>query len=108
MTATAVPSRLVIVAGVLSATLGAMVLAGWMLDIGRLKTVLHHAVEMKANAAVGLVMAGTALALSGGRTARSLDVPARILGMLVAALGLATLSQYVFAWDLGIDELLFR
>src|SRR5262249_19082967 len=32
----------------------------------------------------------------------------QILALLVVAIGLATLSQYVFGWELGIDELVFR
>ncbi|MEO5794140.1 MAG: PAS domain S-box protein [Rhodoferax sp.] len=63
---------------------------------------------MKANTATTMVLAGTALFISVGRTA---SVPRRVvggLGLLVSLVGLSTLSQFVFGWQLGMDELLFR
>jgi signal transduction histidine kinase/CheY-like chemotaxis protein/HPt (histidine-containing phosphotransfer) domain-containing protein len=96
------------VTGALAASLGLLVLSGWLLDIAALKGLLRGAVEMKANTAVGLIVAGVALVLSGGRPPRRRQGLALLLALLLIALGLGTLVQYLFGWQLGIDEVLFR
>ncbi|MCW5632738.1 MAG: PAS domain S-box protein [Rubrivivax sp.] len=96
------------VAAVVCLAIGLAVLTGWMLDVPPLERALPGAVQMKANTAAGLVVAGTALYLRTGA------VPARwagavpLLAALVALLGAGTLGQYTFGWQLGIDELLVR
>jgi PAS domain S-box-containing protein len=88
---------------------GVVVLFGWLLDVPSLKSVLPGFVTMKANTAVGFILAGVSLALLG-RAARSARI--RRLSQACAGgtalLGLLTLSQYLFGWNLGIDQLLFR
>ncbi len=93
---------------VLTSALGVIVLAGWAFDLPLLKSVLPGAVEMVANTAVGLVLAGCALFVLGDRPSPPLRRLAQALALAVAALGLATLGEYLFGWRLGIDELLFR
>jgi hypothetical protein len=66
-TAAVPPALLVRLAAVLSAALGAVVLAGWAFGLPLLKSVLPGAVEMKANTAVGLVLSGCALFILGDR-----------------------------------------
>lgn len=102
------PGKLPRLAAMLSAAVGLVAFAGWVLDIPLLKSVLPGVVEMKANTAVGLVLAACALFILSGRPSRSQQRLAQTLGLVVFALGLATLSQYLFGWRLGIDELLFR
>lgn len=100
---------LVRLAAGLTAVIGVAVLTGWALSVPALKSLLPGAVEMKANTAVGLV--GTACALyvlcDGSRSPAARYV-AHVLALAVGALGLATLGEYAFHWQLGIDELLFR
>jgi PAS domain S-box-containing protein len=95
-------------AGGLSGLLGLIVLSAWFLDIAWLRAVVPGAVEMKANTAVGLMLAGGALYIFSGRPAPKREALARVMTLSVTALGLATLSQYLFGWNLGIDELLVR
>ena len=95
-------------AAVITAVLGLVVLAGWAFAVPVLKSVLPGAVEMRANAAVGLVLAACALFILCDRPSPPLQRLAQTLALAVAALGLATLGEYVFGWELGIDELLFR
>ena len=97
---------------------GSAVLAGWAFDIVALKSVLPGLVTMKANVALGFIVAGISLWLSdSGRTdGFSADLPAdrirhvagQVCAGYVVAIGLLTLSQYLFGWDLGIDQMLFR
>ncbi|MES3015839.1 MAG: CHASE3 domain-containing protein, partial [Pseudomonadota bacterium] len=108
MTAPATASPTARVAGAVTVLLGLLVLAGWSLEISSLKSVLRGAVEMKANTAVGLVLAGGALSISSARAAAPIRGLAWLMALFVTALGLGTLCEYVFGWRLGIDELLFR
>ena len=94
-------------AAVLAVVLGAFVLAGWGLDVASFRSLLPGAAEMKANTALGLVLAGGALLILGRRVSASLDGVAVAIALFVAALGLATLGEYLFGWQLGIDELIF-
>jgi PAS domain S-box-containing protein len=87
---------------------GGLVITGWIFNIPLLKSVLPGAVEMKANTAVGLVLAGCALFILADRPSPLLQRLAQALALAVGALGLATLGEYLFGWQLGIDELLFR
>jgi PAS domain S-box-containing protein len=87
---------------------GVLVLFGWLLDIPSLKSVLPGFVTMKADTAVGFILAGAALALLG-RAARSVRIRrlSQACAGATALLGLLTLSEYLFALDLGIDQVLF-
>ena len=96
------------VAGNLCVATGLIVLTGWTLGIPWIKSVLPGAVEMKVNTAIGLLLSGIALQLlepSAGGKRRQIG---QGLSLLVAAIGLATVCEYAFGWQLGIDELLFR
>src|SRR5450830_445274 len=88
------------------AALGLMVLTGWALDVPLLKSVLPNAVTMKANTALCFLLAGGALFLR--LQTPSWQRPAQGMALAVAAIGLATLGEYAFGWQLGIDQLLFR
>jgi two-component system, sensor histidine kinase and response regulator len=95
--------------GMAVAALGLAVLIGWALDIAVLKSVLPGLVTMKANTAVGFLLAGTAL-FAAGRERQSVSVwqVARlVLAAVVALIGALTLGEYVFATDYSIDQLLF-
>lgn len=95
--------------GMLALVGGAAVLAGWLWDIGCLKSILPQYVDMKANTAIGFVLSGVSLVLlaraSGSALLRRL---ALVSAGATALIGLLTLSQYLFGIDLGIDQLLVR
>jgi PAS domain S-box-containing protein len=96
------------IAALISAALGASVLLGWTFDVPLMRSVLPGAVEMKPNTAIALCLSGCALFIldCADRPARFLA--GQVLAFLVVAIGLATLSQYMLGWNLGIDELVFR
>lgn len=83
-------------------------LVGWIADVSLLRTVLPGAVEMKANTGIGMVCCGTALLVTASANAISLRLVAQILALLAALFALCTLAEYLFAWNLGIDEWLVR
>jgi len=90
---------------------GLLVLCGWAFDIPLLKSLLPGLVNMKANAAAAFVLGGASLWWSGPPAAATAPRPAvwaaRLLAAIVGGLGLLTLGEYAFGWDLGIDHLLF-
>lgn len=91
------------------ATVGATVLVGWIFDITSLKIVASGLTSMKANTAIGFLAAGAALLLIVAMPeARKAAVAARALALVVALMGALSLAEYVFAVNLGIDQLLFH
>ncbi len=96
-------------AGAIAVAVGVAVLIGWAAGVGALKSVLVGHVEMKANAAACFVILGVALVLLAPETA---GPGRRRVGRALAAaavlVGLATLGEYVFTWNAGIDQALFR
>src|SRR5213593_4548176 len=95
-------------AGLAVALVGVAVLAGWLLDIGRLRSILPNLSTMKANTALSFTLGGSALwwlaAPAPGRRARRLAQACAVTIVLVAGL---TLGEYLAGRDFGIDQLLF-
>jgi PAS domain S-box-containing protein len=83
-------------------------LIGWMSDATLLRTILPGSVEMKANTALALVLCGMTLAFTGAGHRINTPNIVQGLALLAALMGIATLTEYVFDWNLGIDEWLVR
>jgi PAS domain S-box-containing protein len=95
-----------LLAGVVSMGLGAIVLAGWILDIEVLRSMHLGDASSKANAAACFMLLGAGL-VSRVRVGVAVpDVIARALGGFVAVIGALTLCEDVARIDLGIDQLL--
>lgn len=98
------------VAGTIVLALSGVVLLGWALQVRALQSLYPGFVTMKANTAAGLAASAIALLLldsgstRGGRT----RIATLMLALFVTSLGVATLAEYAFALDLGIDQALFR
>jgi hypothetical protein len=89
--------------------IGCLVLAGWMMDVERLKSVLTGSISMKANTAMALLLSGVGLALfSFEKRTRPIRFWTTLAAAVVVALGALTLSEYLGGWNLGIDQWLFR
>jgi hypothetical protein len=95
------------VAAALAFATGAVALAGWALDVDAFKAILPGAVQLKANTAIGLCVAGAALAILTADVQKS-GALTNLLGGTVALIGLLTLLEYLTGTSLGIDELLFE
>jgi PAS domain S-box-containing protein len=99
--------RFSIAAGAFIILLGAVVLAGWLLDITRFKSI-HGDITMKANTALLLVLSGLSLCLLNLEPQkRVLRITAQVFAAVVAIAGLLTLGEHLTGWNLGIDQLLF-
>src|ERR1700689_76539 len=92
------------VTSIAAMALGCVVLYGWAFGIEPLKTVFPGMVTMKVNTAVGLACSGAALWLllpAKSRTPKR--YVARLLALVPTLIGAATLSEYIFRLNLGID-----
>ena len=95
---------------VLAITFGLWVLTGWMLHIQILKTILPGQVAVKANTAICFILIGVALwVLRKGPPSgvASWRLAAKIAAVFVSVVGLLSLSEFLWGWDLGIDQLVF-
>lgn len=79
---------------------GLLALAGWLLDLPLLTSLIPGAPAMKANAAIGFVLAGMSL-----RQFMNQRRGCAWLSGLVLLLGASTVLQYATGRDLGIDHL---
>jgi signal transduction histidine kinase/CheY-like chemotaxis protein/PAS domain-containing protein len=88
--------------------IGAAALLGWIFDVELLKRIHPALVTMKANTAVCLMLVAFSVFLLQDSSASK---PRRIIGLLfgaiVATVGLITLSEHIFGWNTGLDQLLF-
>jgi PAS domain S-box-containing protein len=93
----------------LAPAVGILGLIGWVFHIPLLRTALSGLVAIKANTTVCFMMLGISLWLQ--RKERGDGVTknvARALAGVTAVVGLLTLAEIVFGWNLGIDQLLIR
>ncbi|HEY9231628.1 MAG TPA: PAS domain S-box protein, partial [Blastocatellia bacterium] len=86
---------------------GAVVLTGWALDAAALKCVLPGSPPMKANTAACFLLTGLALFLMQQNHQKARH-GARLVAIAVALVGLLTVSEYAFGWQLGIDRVLIN
>lgn len=95
-------------ASVATISIGCVVLLGWVFDIELFKRILPRFVAMNPTTAVAFVLSGASLWLLQGKNAarRSLII-GRLFAMLVALIGILKLSEILFGWSLGVDQLLF-
>lgn len=99
----------------LAVLVGALVLVGWTFDVAVLKSVWPGWVAMKANTAICFILIGIALLLIAAPHAtlqsqwsNFLPRLARLCVLLAGLIGLLTLCEYLFNWNPGFDQWLFR
>jgi len=98
--------RSALFAGLGVSGIGLLALLGWAFDLPLLRSVFPGHVPMKANTAVGMLLAGAALAMCV-HPLRSQPLSG-IASLAVLVLGATSLLQYLLGTGLGIDELLFE
>ncbi|WP_375515813.1 PAS domain S-box protein, partial [uncultured Nostoc sp.] len=110
------------VASAIAVFVGSLVLVGWCLGIEVLKRGFPGSpATMKANTALCFVLCGISLWLflkaseQGSRGERTIQnyphsslLISRVCAIAVTTIAALTLCEYVFGWNLHIDELLFR
>jgi PAS domain S-box-containing protein len=100
-------ARFVVFASVSSIAVGLLGLAGWVLDIAPLKSVIPGQAVTKPTTTIALVACGCALwllrDLDDRRPRGARAYAGRTLALLAALLGLARLCDYLFGWSLQPD-----
>jgi signal transduction histidine kinase len=97
------------IASIIVLLVGVFVLFGWVFDIPFLKSVFPNMVTMKANTAGSFLLIGISLLLlQREKIQKKEHTIAQLCAGAVALVGLITLSEYFFGWNLGIDQLLFK
>ncbi|MGH7768184.1 MAG: GAF domain-containing protein [Candidatus Binatia bacterium] len=91
-----------------AAAVGCLVLLGWAFDVTILKTFYLGGADMKANAALALVLSALSLWLLSGDSDPRLLLVARACAAVVVLIGLLTISEYLLGRDLGIDQFWFN
>jgi PAS domain S-box-containing protein len=90
----------------LAAAFPLLAAAGWILNIELLTKIHPSLPAMQPNTVVGLLLSAIAILLTADdrRSPKSSQV-ACALAVIVSVLGLLTLGEYVFGWNLGIDRI---
>ena len=89
-------------------SIGTAALLGWLLNNSYLKRIHPSLVTMKANTAVCLMLAGVSCILINDRTPSNIKRGIiQLFAAIVGLVGLITLSEHVFGWNTGLDQLLF-
>src|SRR5215211_3362511 len=86
----------------------ALVLTGWSFHFYELTTI-YGAMAVKANTALALLLCGASLwLLNSDHERREFRIAGVIGAAIVTIIGLLTLSEHIFGWNLGIDQILFK
>jgi PAS domain S-box-containing protein len=85
--------------------MGCTILIGWALDLDFLKSGFPGLQSTNVNEALAFILCGSSLWVSNSR--RSVFL-AQGLAMVAILLGLLTLGEHLFAWNLGLDQILIR
>jgi signal transduction histidine kinase len=100
---------IVISASVVSILVGSLVLTGWIFDIDFLKSLSPSFISMKVNTALCFVLFGSSLLFQEIQPKLKLfSLLSRIFILIVMAISLLTLGEYIFNRNFGIDEFLFK
>ena len=97
-------------ASCLAIFVGCLVLVGWTFDITIFKSIISGLASMKANTAFCFLLSGVSLGLQQPRRIFRRDISklGQCCAIVVMAIASLTLAQYIFSWNLGIDQLLFQ
>jgi len=88
---------------------GIIVLTGWLLNIPSFKSILPGIISIKFNTAVCFILSGIVLYLMEARSSSRFQKNiAFVCSWIVLIIAILNLSEYIFRFKLGIDELLWK
>ncbi|NOT47982.1 MAG: diguanylate cyclase [Acidobacteria bacterium] len=93
----------------ISVVVALAVLAGWVTDISVLKSISPGLPAMKPNTALAFVFAGVGLLFAARvRPNKRISYAALVCGIAIFLIGLLTVLEYAWGWDLPIDTFLIQ
>src|SRR5215207_972967 len=96
-------------ASILVFGMGLMVMLGWIMDLPVLRSILPGLPAMRFNTALCLLLLGSSIwFLQNEESSPARKRIGKALAGLTLLISLLTLSEYLFAWNLGIDELFIK
>jgi two-component system, sporulation sensor kinase E len=98
-------NRAIIIISLLTIAAGITVMAGWIINIPVLQSIVPGFIGMRFNAALCFVLFGSALLLTQFQNGGYNTLPFFILSLLGTLIGLITFSQELFHVNTGIDQL---
>src|SRR5437016_5952542 len=98
----------VFVSGGFASLVGLTAILGWFTRSPTLQSFFAGSITIKTNTAICLLLAGLSLLLQASRPEPLRTYIGRVFAVIVGIIGAATLSEHLFGWDLGIDQVLFR
>ena len=97
-----------IVLATLAGAIGGAALLGWILDNKFLKRIHPALVNMKANTAICLMLVAACCFFINDRSSSPIKRGIHhVFAAIVGLIGLVTLSEHIFGWNTGLDQLLF-
>ena len=94
-------SRFTLLAIALAMTIAVTTFAGWVFNLEILKTISPVWVSMKVNTALAILISGVSLLLFISGKNRQM---AFLFALIVFLTGLASISEYLFNWNAGIED----
>ena len=102
-------NTIVLISGLLTLLIGLLVIIGWSFDISILKNLNPGLISMKANTAVCLIFSGIMIIfLRKPALTVKFRYLIRLLSIIILLISTINLFEYVFNWNSGIDEFLFK
>src|SRR4051794_3777672 len=96
-------------ATIITLFLGIMVIIGWYLHNDFLRAIVAGQVKMKFNVALSFILSSIVLLFYYFPLKDKIRYPVSvILSVIIIVIGALTLSEYLFGYNLGIDELFVK
>ena len=97
------------IASITAIIIGLVVIIGWTFNIESFKSIFPNIVAMKANTALCIILIGISLFYLNQKqiTNPKLRI-AQICAIIVVIIGFLTIIEYLFNYNIGIDQLLFK
>src|SRR3989338_2285156 len=90
-------------------TIGCLALIGWIFNIQTLTSILPNLVTMKVNTSLAFILSGLSLRISlVERPGKMTRFICQLCALVVVIVSLLTICEYIFNWNLGIDQALFK
>lgn len=101
--------KITLIFSLIPVLVGLAVFIGWKLDIPSLKSIFPNQITMKANTAIGMILCGGSIAfLSYKFQSMFYRYIIVVISLLVLTAAILTLLQYIFQFNLGIDEFIIK